>query len=260
MATGSNAFSLARRLRDGETVFTGWCALGAPIIAELCAREGFTAVTLDQQHGLFDMAATAAGIAAIRAAGAAPIVRVPLGDVAVASRVLDLGAAGVIAPMINTAEDARALVSATKYPPIGDRSWGPNRALMLTGGEARAYLETANVETLTIAMVETRAAIDNRGAILSNPGIDAIFIGPSDLSIALTNGKTLDPHSREVEAELDRLVAAAQSAGKIPGAYCASAERARDLSRRGFRFIAVASDAAFLRAGIGATVAALNQQ
>src|SRR5918999_5612293 len=96
------SFTLAARLRAGETVHSGWCALGAPIVAELIARAGFGAITLDQQHGLYTMDSTAAGIAAVHMAGAAPLVRVPLGDVAVVSRVLDFGAEGVIAPMINT--------------------------------------------------------------------------------------------------------------------------------------------------------------
>src|SRR3954451_23255620 len=100
-------FSLARRPRAGETIHAGWCGLGVPIVAELIARAGFPAVTLDQQHGLYTMDTSAAGIAAVHMAGSAPVVRVPLGDFAVASRVLDFGAQGVIAPMINNPEDAR---------------------------------------------------------------------------------------------------------------------------------------------------------
>ena len=126
-------FSLAKRLRAGETVYTGWCPLGAPIVAETLAREGFNTVALDQQHGLWDTAATVVGIAAMRAGGAAPIVRIPLSGYAVASRVLDMGAEGIVAPMINTVADARAFVSATKFPPLGERSWGPQRAMTLAG-------------------------------------------------------------------------------------------------------------------------------
>ena len=107
-------FSLARRLAAGETVYTGWCALPAPIVAETIAREGFNTVTIDQQHGLWGTEATVNAILAIRAAGAAPVVRVPLGAFAVASRSLDFGAEGIIAPMINTVADAKAFVSATK--------------------------------------------------------------------------------------------------------------------------------------------------
>jgi len=244
-----SAFSLARRLRAGETVYTGWCSMGLPLVAETIAREGFVAVNLDQQHGHYDMATTIAGIAAVRMAAAAPIVRIPLGDFAVASRVLDLGAEAVIAPMINTVADARAFVAATKFPPLGERSWGPQRAATLAGIGQDGYLREANTLTMTFAMIETRTALANVDAIAATPGIDALFIGPSDLSIALSDGTLLDPHSPAVEAELDKVVAAARMASKIPGLYCANAARAVACAKRGFRFLAVGSDLAFLRAG-----------
>ncbi|HEY2136312.1 MAG TPA: aldolase/citrate lyase family protein [Xanthobacteraceae bacterium] len=252
-------FSLARRLAAGETVHTGWCALPYPVVAETIAREGFAAVTIDQQHGLWDTATTATGIAAIRQAGAAPIVRIPVGDYAVASRALDFGAEGVIAPMINTAEDARAFVAVAKYPPTGERSWGPQRAMTLGGfADQKTYLREANALTVTFAMIETRTALDNLDAIAATEGIDALFVGPSDLSIALSNGGEVEPHSAAVEHELDRVVAAARKAKKIPGLYCASAERALFAAKRGFRFMAVGSDLGFLRAGTAAQVKALG--
>jgi len=253
------SFTLAARLRAGETVHSGWCALGAPIVAELIARAGFSAVTLDQQHGLYTMDSTAAGIAAVHMAGAAPLVRVPLGDVAVVSRVLDFGAEGVIAPMINTPDDARRFAAAAKYPLVGERSFGPLRALILNTMEAGDYVTRANDIVVTIAMVETRQALDNLDAILATPGIDAVFLGPSDLSLALTAGKTLDPHSNEVNAAIDRIAGAANKAGKIAGAYAASAERANELAARGFRFLGIASDTAFVRAGTAATFKALKR-
>ena len=252
-------FSLARRLRAGETVYTGWCPLGAPIVAETLAREGFNTVTIDQQHGLWDTAATVTGIAAIRAGGAAPVVRIPLGAFAVASRVLDMGAEGVIAPMINTVADARAFVSAAKFPPLGERSWGPQRAMALAGiDDAKAYLRDANDNVVTLAMIETQTAMDNLDAIAGTPGIDVLFVGPSDLSIALSNATELDPHSPKVEAALDRIVAAAKKAGKIAGLYCANAERAKACARRGIGFLAVGSDLGFLRAGTAAQLKALK--
>ena len=259
MTEASSAFSLARRLRAGETVHTGWCGLGLPLIAELVARAGFPAVTLDQQHGLYTMESTAAGIAAVHMAGAAPLVRVPLGDFAVVSRVLDFGAEGVIAPMINTPEDARMFAAAAKYPPLGERSSGPLRALLLSGMELTDYVAQANDNVMTFAMIETRKALANLDAILATPGIDAVFVGPSDLSLALTEGRTLDPHSKEVDAAVEQIGAAANKAGKIAGAYTASAERANELAARGFRFLAVASDTAFVRAGTAATFKALKR-
>jgi 4-hydroxy-2-oxoheptanedioate aldolase len=152
--------------------------------------------------------------------------------------------------MINTVADARAFVSATKYPPLGDRSWGPHRATTLGGmPDQKVYLREANNLTLTFAMIETRTALDNLDAIAATPGIDALFLGPSDLSIALSNGAVLDPVSAEVERELDRIVAAAQKHGKIPGAYCSNGARAKAVEARGMRFMAVGSDLNFLRAG-----------
>ncbi len=252
-------YSLARRLAAGETVYTGWCALAAPVVAETIAREGFVAVTIDQQHGLWDTDATATAIASIRAAGSAPVVRVPLGAFAAASRSLDFGAEGIIAPMINTVADAKAFVSTAKFPPLGERSWGPTRAMTIAGiSDAKQYLNEANAATVTLAMIETRTAMANLEAIAAVPGIDVLFVGPSDLSIGLTDGKELDPHSNTVNAALDTLVAACRKAGKVAGLYCANAERAVACARRGFRFLAVGSDLGFLRAGTAAQFKALK--
>jgi 4-hydroxy-2-oxoheptanedioate aldolase len=257
--TASISFSLARQLRAGETVYSGWCGLAAPLLAEVIGREGFPAVTLAMQHGLWDITQVVSAIAAIRQGGAAPVVRVPLGDFATASRALDFGAEGIISPMINTAADARAFVAATKYPPLGERSWGPHRATMLAGlADQSVYLKEGNALTFTLAMIETRAALDNVAAIAATPGIDGLFLGPSDLSIALSQGATIDPLSPDVDRELERIAEAARQAGKILGAYCHSAERAVALAKRGVRFLAVGSDLGFLRAGTAAALKTLK--
>ncbi len=253
------AFSLARRLRAGETILSGWCSLPYPLVAETLGREGFAAVTIEGQHGLWDVASMLTGIAAVRQSGSAPVVRVPVGDFALASRVLDFGAEGLIAPMINTAADARAFAASAKYPPIGERSWGPHRVTALAGlPDQSVYLREANDHVITLAMIETRTALDNLEAIVDTPGIDGLFLGPSDLSIALSDGKSLDPTAKEVDRALDRMVAAAQKAGKIPGAFCHTAERAAALDQRGVRFLAVMSDIAMLRAGIAAALKVLK--
>jgi 4-hydroxy-2-oxoheptanedioate aldolase len=253
------AFTLARRLRGGETVFSGWCSLPYPLVAETLGREGFAAVTIEGQHGLWDVASMLTGIAAVRQGGAAPVVRVPVGDFALASRVLDFGAEGLIAPMINTSADARAFAASAKYPPVGERSWGPHRVTALAGlPDQSVYLREANDHVITLAMIETRTALDNLDAIIETPGIDGLFLGPSDLSIALSDGKSLDPTGEEVDRALDRMVAAAQKTGKIPGAFCHTAERAAALDKRGVRFLAVMSDIAMLRAGIAAAMKVLK--
>jgi 4-hydroxy-2-oxoheptanedioate aldolase len=253
------AFTLANRLRSGETVFSGWCGLPYPLVAETLARDGFSAVTIESQHGLWDISGILAGIAAVRQGGAAPIVRVPLGDFALVSRALDFGAEGIIAPMINTAADARAFAAAAKFPPLGERSWGPHRAMTLGGvADQSVFLREANDHVVTLAMIETRTALQNLDAIMGTPGIDGFFLGPSDLSIALSEGKHVDPLSKEVDHELDRLITTAQRLKKIPGAYCHSAERAAALAKRGVKFLAVSSDLAMLRAGAAAAMKVLK--
>ena len=253
------AFSLARRLRAGDTIFSGWSSLPAPIIVEMLARAGFTAVAIDMQHGMWDFAGAVTGIGAITGVGAAPIVRIPYHAWPMASRALDVGAEGVIAPLINTVEDAKKFVSVAKFPPLGDRSWGPTRAIMLGGfPDMNSYLRDANDMTVTIAMIETREALDNVEAIAAVKGIDVLFVGPSDLSITMSNGAVLDPHSKDVEAALDKVVAAAKKAGKVAGLYCATGERAATMAKRGFGYLAVGNDLGFFREGVGAHVKALK--
>jgi 4-hydroxy-2-oxoheptanedioate aldolase len=253
------AFSLARRLRAGETVFSAWCTLASPITAETIAREGYAAVVLDQQHGLWDTASIIAGIAALHHAAAAPVVRVPLNDFAFVSRALDFGAEAIIAPMINSERDARQFAAAAKYPPLGERSWGPQRAMALQGRTvALDYLREANDGTLTLAMIETPAALGNVDAIAAPPGIDALFVGPYDLSTALSGGSAQDVQAPEVERAIDQICQAAKKAGKIPGIYCRDAERALAMSRRGFRFITIGSDLGLVREGAAAQVKALK--
>jgi 4-hydroxy-2-oxoheptanedioate aldolase len=253
-------FSLGRRLRAGETVFSAWCTAASPLIAETIARAGYEAAILDSQHGLWDMASLIAGIGAVHHAGSAPGVRVPLNDYAMVSRALDCGAEAIIAPMINSAADARAFAAAAKYPPLGERSWGPLRAMPLQGRTVSTdYLREANDGTLTLAMIETRTALGNVDAIAATPGIDALFIGPYDLSTALSDGTAQDIDAPAVNEAIERIGEAARKAGKIPGIYCRDPERALAMAKRGFRFLAVGSDLGIVRDGAAAQVKALKR-
>jgi 4-hydroxy-2-oxoheptanedioate aldolase len=251
------AFALARRLRAGDTVYAAWCMLGSPMVAETVAREGFPAVVLDAQHGLWDVASLIAGIGTVSHAEATPVVRVPLNDFAMVSRALDFGAEAIIAPMINDAGDARRFAAAAKYPPLGERSWGPLRAMALQAPRTAPadYLREANVGTLTFAMIETSAALGNADKIAATSGIDGLFVGPYDLATALSDGKAQDTQAPQVEQAIDTICAAAKAAGKIPGIYCRDAEGAVTMAKRGFRFIVSGNDHTTLRA---ATVAQLK--
>jgi 4-hydroxy-2-oxoheptanedioate aldolase len=253
-------FTLAGRLRSGETVFSAWCMLASPLAAETVAREGFGATVLDAQHGLWDTASLIAGIGALHHAGASAIVRVPLNDFASVSRALDWGAEAIIAPMINTGADARQFAAVAKFPPMGERSWGPQRAMTLQGRTVTTdYLREANEQTLTLAMIETTAAIDNMDAIAGTTGIDALFVGPYDLSTALSAGRAQDVTAPEVERAIDRICAAAKEAGKIAGIYCRDAARALAMAKRGFQFITVGTDFGVLRDGAAAIAGALKK-
>src|SRR5258708_26451659 len=157
----TSAFSLARRLRPGETVSSGWCGLACPMVAELVGREGFAAVPLDGQHGLWDIASMVTAIAQVRHGGAAPIVRVPVGEFATASRALDFGAEAIIAPMINTPADARTYVSFAQFPPLWRRTCGPHRATTLAHmPDQKVYLRAANALTLPFPITETQHPLD----------------------------------------------------------------------------------------------------
>jgi len=252
-------FELARKLRAGETVFTAWCNLGSPVVAETIAREGYACAVLDRQHGLWDTASIIAGINAVHGAGSTPAVRVPLADFAFVSRALDFGAEAIVAPMINTVADALQFANAAKYPPLGERSWGPQRAMVLQGKSVPVdYLREANDGTLTFAMIETATALANMDAIAATPGIDALFVGPYDLSTALSGGTAQDVTAPEVENAIDKICAAATRAKKIPGIYCRDAQRALAMAKRGFRFIAVGSDFGIVREGAAAQIKALK--
>jgi 4-hydroxy-2-oxoheptanedioate aldolase len=249
--------ALAEGLGGGKPLFTAWCGLPEPLIAGYLAREpAIDAVVLDMQHGLMDFLNAARAVPLVAAAGKPSIPRIPVGDFATASRLLDAGAAAIIAPMINSVDDARRFASFTKFPPQGERSWGPLPAIALTGLQPNAYFSQANSFLRSFAMIETREALDRIDAILAVDGIDAIFIGPSDLSIGLSGGAALDPDGTGASAAIDHAVARAKAAGKFAGIYAPDGARAADYAKRGYHFVSVASDVGFLKAGAAAMMKA----
>lgn len=252
------ASTLADRLRAGEAIVALWSSLPLPLAAELGGRGGYEAVTLDMQHGLHDLATMRDGIASARLGGAHPVVRPPVDDFATVSRALDMGAEAIIMPMINSPEDAMALVAAAKYPPLGARSWGPHRAAMLAGLAAPAYLVAANAQTLAFAMIETPSALAALDDILAVDGLDAIFVGPGDLSLTLSEGREVAPSSAEVQAHAADIAARAQAAGRIAGIFCNSAEDTRAALAMGYRFVAHGIDLSLLVAEIARKRAELD--
>ena len=255
MSEGGIVGKLADQLRVGG-VLSAWVGVNDIFVAETLAREAFDTVTLDMQHGGIDFVGAARAIQAIAAAGKPAVVRIPVGDFATSSRLADAGAAAVIAPMINSVEDARRFAAFLKFPPLGERSWGPRAALSLSGLSGPDYLKTANRFTLSLAMIETREALAAVGDILDVAGIDGVFVGPSDLSIGLSDGASVDPHGAAVNAALDEIVKAAKAREKIVGLWCLDGTRAKYALGRGVQFCTVSNDQLLMRAAAKAELAA----
>jgi 4-hydroxy-2-oxoheptanedioate aldolase len=214
------------------------------------ARSAFEAVTIDMQHGLMDFAEAVSLVQISLAHQKAPIVRVPLEGWGIAGRFLDIGAQGIVMPMVNSPEDARRLVSVTKYPPMGVRSWGSYAATSISGMAPSEYLQKANGIVMAFAMVETRQALDQVDAICSTPGLDGVFVGPSDLSISLSNGKTNDTQLEATQKAITQIAAAAKRANILCGIYCATIALAQKYRALGYSYFPIGSDANYLAHGI----------
>jgi 4-hydroxy-2-oxoheptanedioate aldolase len=176
----------ANRIRSiwktGGAVVNGWLSIPDSFSAETMAQQGWDSLTIDMQHGVVDYAAAVRMLTAISTTATVPVVRVPWLDPGILMKVLDAGAYGVICPMVNTRADAEALVAATHYPPRGTRSYGPARAVLYGGAD---YAQHADDTIVVFAMIETKQGLENLDAIASTPGLDAIYVGPADLSLAL---------------------------------------------------------------------------
>lgn len=240
--------SFSQSMREGKVFATGWSTFPSPLNAAALARGGFKAVCVDLQHGFHDEPSMIASMQAVHQAGAAPGLRIPVARYDLASKALDAGAQFVIAPMINTVDDAKAFVGATKFPPVGGRSWGPALALELFDTTPERYLAGANDLVLAIAMIETVEAQANLDDILAVPGIDGVFVGPSDLSITLSEGARIEREADHVFAAADDIARKSKAAGKIAGIYAFDADKAKAFVARGFTFCAVGSDAMMIKA------------
>ncbi|HET9249171.1 MAG TPA: aldolase/citrate lyase family protein [Actinomycetota bacterium] len=234
------------RWSAGEVALNGWSTFAGASAASALAAAGYDAVTVDLQHGEHTVERLGEVAAAIERAGAVPFVRLGWNDPAGAMRVLDLGARGVICPMVDTAAEAAAFVRVCRYPPLGARSYGPVRSAFGTG---REQTDAANTAILAFAQIETAEGWANVESICATPGLDGVYVGPADLSLTLGFEGFADLGAREMLDALDRVVAAASAAGIVPGIHAPSLERATEMARRGFRFVGAAGDAELLRAG-----------
>lgn len=230
----------------GKPAINGWCSMAGGFSAEVMASMGWDAVTIDTQHGLIGYSEMLAMLQAVSTTAATPLVRVSWNQPGEIMRALDAGAYGVICPMINDATECAAFVQASRYPPDGFRSSGPTRAAVYGGAD---YHAKANGEMLTFAMIETADGLANVESIVATPGLDAVYIGPSDLSLALGGPPGQDSDAPGLMAAFDRVLAACKAAGVRTGVHTNSVAYSQKMISRGFDLVTVGSDTRYLGGG-----------
>jgi 4-hydroxy-2-oxoheptanedioate aldolase len=232
--------------KSGGAVINGWLAIPNSFSAETMAHQGWDSLTVDLQHGMVDYQAMIPMLQAISTTDTVPVVRVPWLEPGILMKTLDAGAYGVICPMVNTREDAQKLVAYTHYAPRGTRSFGPVRAALYGGAD---YAKHANDTIVTFAMIETAQALDNLEDILSVEGLDAIYIGPSDLSLALGCTPTFDDVDPRAAEAIAHILARAKAHGLVAGIHNGTPEAALRRIAMGFQFVTISSDARLMAAG-----------
>jgi 4-hydroxy-2-oxoheptanedioate aldolase len=239
---------------DG-TVVNGWLHVPSSFSAEVMAHAGYDSLTIDMQHGPVDYGSLVPMLQAISTTDTVPVVRVPWHDPGLIMQVLDAGCYAVICPMVNTREQAEAFVGACRYPPGGYRSFGPYRAALYAGQD---YTDHADDTVVTIAMIETRQAMEDLDGILDVAGLDAVFVGPSDLGQSLGYGPGVDREEPEVIEAIDKVLAAARDRGLAAGIFTGSSGYASRMVEKGFRFVNVSTDAQLMAKAAAGVVADLK--
>ena len=244
--------------REGKTATAGWLSSGDSYIAEIMANAGYDALIIDMQHGMAVTADRAiACLQAISTTDTVPMVRMPWNDPQAIQFVLDAGAYGVIVPLVNTYDEAVKATGASRYPPLGYRSIGPNRARFYAGPD---YAQHANEEVIVLVMIETMEAVENLEEIAKAPGLDGFYVGPSDLavSLGLTPGPEAANDPRHAAA-CQRVVDVANATGLVPCHHGPGPEAAASRFAQGFKLCQIASDVVMVADGAVAALKALEE-
>lgn len=249
-----------RRLwSEGKPVINGWLSIASPFVAEIMAAQGYDSLTVDQQHGFLGFDAMAPMLQALKASPVTPMVRVPWlspGDI---MKALDAGALGIICPMINNRAEAEQFVSYMRYPPHGQRSFGPTRAIFAHGAD---YAQHADTEILALAMIETADGMKNLEEIVSTPGLDGVYIGPADLTLGLTGRKYptgFDREEPEMVEAIQTILKKSHEAGIKACLHCGSPAYAAKAIGWGFDLVTTLTDGRLLTAAAKANVDATRK-
>ena len=224
---------------QGGAAVNGWLSIPSSVSAEIMAHQNWDSLTVDLQHGLVDYQTALTMLQAVSTKDVTPMARVPWLEPGIIMKLLDAGAYGIICPMVNTRADAEALVAACRYAPQGARSFGPTRALFYAGGD---YAQHANDTVLVLAMIETQQALNNVADIVATPGLDGVYIGPSDLSLSLGHTPKLDQEEPEVVKAIATIREAAHAAKIRAGIHCLEPSYARQMIEQGFDLVTISSD------------------
>ena len=233
-------------LGQGGSVINAWLAIPSSYSAEVVGHQGYDSVTVDLQHGMIGFDAAVPMLQAISATPAVPLARVSKLDYALVMQLLDAGAYGIICPMVSTAREAADFASFCRYPPSGQRSFGPARGLLYGGSD---YFAGADREILAMAMIETREAVAHADAILATPGLDGIYIGPNDLCLAYGTAPLSETDDAEVAGVIVDLSRRTRAAGKFAGIFCSSGEGAKRRIADGFGMVTPGNDVSLLVRG-----------
>lgn len=241
------------RLRSHRGLLLGaWSTLPEPMVGELLAAAGFEYVCLDQQHGLHEPSTTPNMLRAVELRGAYGFVRVKRNDAGEITKALDAGATAVVVPLVESAVEAELAVRAFRYPPRGDRSFGPTRSRLVLEGVRPEELDTA----LCLVQVETERGLASVEEIAATPGIDGIYVGPADLALAVGVDPTGPAFHDEIAGHLARIKGACRANGIRVGMHCLSAESATRYIRAGWDVVTVVVDSNLVARAFATEVAA----
>jgi 4-hydroxy-2-oxoheptanedioate aldolase len=247
-------------LQNGQPQVGTWLSLGSVYAARLMSRVGFPWLTVDMEHSPIAWDEAALLFGAIADAGCVPLARVPFSEYQLIKRVLDAGAMGIVVPMVNTVEQARAAIAAAKYPPTGNRSVGGGLHAMNFGATAGDYYRYANDEILVVLQTESPEGVENAEEIYSLPGCDAIFVGPNDLQFQMRGPDGKDPSREEHEAMMQRVLEVGKRVGTPVGLHVQTLEDVDQRVKEGWQFIAIGSELKFMVTEANRLVQGMNLQ
>ena len=225
--------------KSGKAAINGWLSIPNSFTAESMSKMGWDSLTIDLQHGMNDYSTSLPMLQAISNTPTIPFARVPWNEPGIIMRMLDAGTYGIIAPMINTKEECEKFVSYCRYPPLGQRSFGPMRAQLAYGLD---YQENANSQIVTLAMIETQEAVQNIDEILSVKDLNGVYIGPADMSLAYGLKPKFDVKEDPIFSNIKLIVNKAKEHGKIAGIHNGTTQYAKEMIALGYQFVTISSD------------------